>query len=220
MTAYIAYVDDSGNENRAVYLALLIPLEHWNVTQQDWLAFRGKLYSALGVPADVELHAAEIAQPGKGKLAPGLTYGVNTDRGKRRKLLELGTAQVGQLEHVRIIAHQDVHITPEKCYNALLKKIDRVLLEEDSWALMVVDGTNTDASHFRAHRQLDPQNRRIIEDPWKQDSALNQMVQMADLAAYTLFQGHELYEGRNFMWGWAKKYLHDREWSGQCCCPS
>lgn len=219
MTTYIAYIDDSGNENRAVYLALLIPAERWSETLRKWLTFRSNIYETYEVPADTELHAAEVVRAGKNTLAPGITYGVNTDKGRRMRLLQAAVAQVGQLEHVRIVSYQDTLITPEQCYERLLKRIESILLAEDSWALLVVDGQDSDREHKKAHRRLKLDSRRILEDPWKQDSKHSQLVQMADLAAYTLFQGHELNESRQSMWPWMKEYLHDREWDGHCNCP-
>jgi Protein of unknown function (DUF3800) len=219
LTTYIAYIDDSGNENRAVYLALLIPVEHWNTTLREWLDFRAQLYTGMQVPATVELHAKDVVQPGKGTLAPGIKYGVNTDAGKRKKLLNLAVAQIGVLSHARIVSFQDTLITPEQCYERLLKRLESLLLAEDSWAIAVVDGQDTDPVHKRVHRRLKLASRRILEDPWKQDSKHSQLVQMADIAAYSLHQGHELFPSRQFMWGWMKTYLHAQEWPGHCNCP-
>lgn len=219
VTTYIAYIDDSGNENRAVYLALLIPVEKWSETLREWLTFRGKVYEGFKVPADVELHAAEVIQAGKNILAPGEEYGINSDAGRRKKLLNLAMAKISKLPHVRVVSHQDSHITPQHCYDRLLKKLEELLAAEDSLAILIVDGEDSDREHKKAHRRLKLDTRRIIEDPWKQDSKHSQLVQMADLAAYTLFQGHELNQKRQFMWPWTKEFLHDLEWDGHCNCP-
>ncbi|WP_461164936.1 DUF3800 domain-containing protein [Arthrobacter sp. R4-81] len=220
MTTYIAYIDDSGNENRAVYLALLIPAERWSETLREWLTFRANVYKVFEVPADVELHAAEVVQAGKNILAPGVKYGVNTDAGRRKKLLNHAVLKIGQLEHVRIVSYQDTLITPAQCYERLLKRLETLLAAEDSCAIVIVDGEDSDTEHKKAHRRLKLDDRRVLEDPWKQDSKHSQLVQMADLAAYTLFQGHELFQPRAFMWPWMQKFLHQREWDAHCNCPT
>lgn len=219
-TTYIAYIDDSGNEERSVYLALLIPADKWSPTLREWLEFRRGIYENMHVPADIELHAAEVVQPGKNILAPNEEFGINTDGARRKKLLDLAVRKIGLLEHVKIVSFQDSHITPPQCYERFLKCLEDLLAAENSWAILVVDGEDSDQEHKKAHRRLKLDQRRILEDPWKQDSKHSQLVQMADLAAYTLFQGHQLNKKREFMWPWMAKYLHDREWDGHCNCPA
>jgi hypothetical protein len=219
MTTYLAYIDDSGNETRAVYTALLVPVQSWRTVLRQWLQYRALLFSDYLIPADVELHAAEITRSGKGKLAPSIQYGVNTMLSKRKKVLELSVAKIGALSEVKLIAHQDTLISPESCYGELLRKLTDFLEGEDSFAVLVVDGDGRQRYHKVAHRLLKLDSRRIVEDPWHQDSAASQLVQMADLASYSVFQAHELYEHRDYMWGWMAKYLHKMEIPGICSCP-
>jgi hypothetical protein len=218
LTSYIAYIDDSGDEDYAVYAALLLPVEKWSQTLRQWLTFRQQLYQGYSIPADYEIHCKDLIQPGKGKPAPSIQYGVNVDAAKRRRVLELATATIGRLG-ISMIAEVRTHSTPEACYRALLKKIDDRMLAEDSWAMVVVDGNGSDPSHKAAHRALKLDLRRIIEDPWHQDSNLSQFVQMADVAAYMVFQAHRLRESRKHLWGWMTKYLHPIETADRCACP-
>ncbi|MBH0053188.1 DUF3800 domain-containing protein [Salinibacterium sp. SWN139] len=218
MTTYIAYIDDSGDEKYAVYTALLIPIEKWTSTLHEWLKFRRNVFETFTVPADGEIHATELLS-GKGNPAPTLSYGINRDMGKRKKLLNLAVAAVGSLEHVRVLSRVVPNGKPDDCYRSLLKDMESRLTAEDSWAILVVDGNGTDGSHKKAHRALKIANRRIVEDPWHQDSKLSQLVQMADIVSFTIFQAHKLNQTRRFMWGWMPDFIHRREWPGACNCP-
>jgi hypothetical protein len=219
MTTYVAYIDDSGDEDYAVYAALLVPIETWTKTLRQWLTFRQNLYQSYSIPADYEIHCKDLIQAGKGTPAPSITYGVNTEASKRRKVLELATARIGSLAGIRMIAEVKTHSTPESCYRSLLKKIDAQMIAEDGWTMAVVDGNGSDGSHKTAHRALKLDVRRIIEDPWHQDSQLSQFVQMADVAAYMVFQAHRVRESRKQLWGWMSKHLHSIEVAGYCACP-
>jgi len=216
MTTYIVYVDDSGDEKTAVYTAILMPVEKWSENLTKWLVFRKNLFNTYDIPASFELHATELIG-GKTQPSPSFKFG-KSDLVKRQRVLELAVATVGTLDSVRIISKVVPHVTPEVCYSMLLSEIERVLAAEDSWAMLVVDGNGTEASHKVAHRALKLSTRRIIEDPWHQESHLSQFVQMADIVSYTIFQAHSLRPSRRFMWGWMKRHLHTREWSGCCVC--
>lgn len=85
--------------------------------------------------------------------------------------------------------------------------------------MIVIDGDGSQSYQKAAHRELKLSARRIIEDPWHQESHLSQFVQMADIASYTVFQAHSLRPSRRFMWGWMKQFLHKREAAGCCSCP-
>lgn len=219
MTTYLAYVDDSGDEVTAVYAALLVPVEKWSVTLRTWLTYRANLYATYAIPADFELHAKDLVQPGKNRPAPTVPFGVNTELRLRKRVVETALATLGSMENLRIIAKVMPHAKPEQCYISLVKQIDRMMLEEDGHAVMVVDGDGSERYQTAAHRDLKLDTRRVIEDPWFQGSHHSQLVQMADLASYAVFQAHKLRESRRWMWGWYASYLHKREWPGCCACP-
>ena len=219
MTTYVAYIDDSGDEHTAVYTALLVPVENWNETLGLWLDFRKNLYSKYFIPASFELHATDLLGS-KGVPAPSITYGVNTDRGVRRRVLNLAVAAIGQLSSIRMISKALPHAKPAACYRALLAEIDSQLEAEGSWAIMIVDGEGNDGTHKAAHRDLEISSRRVVEDPWFVDSKVSQFVQMADIASYSVFQAHNLRPSREFMWNWMRTHLHVREWAGCCNCPA
>jgi hypothetical protein len=164
VVAYIAYVDDSGDETTSVYTALLIPIDRWSECLAGWLEFRRRLYGTYGIPADVELHAAEFVH-GKGTPAPGVTYGVNTDRAKRRHVLKLASAQIGSMQALTLLARVMPGAKPADCYRRLIADLDDLMVAEGGWCLMVVDGDGTQQYHKPIHRELRLATRRIVEDP-------------------------------------------------------
>ena len=214
MTSYIAYVDDSGDQTTAVYTAILMPLESWTQNLEHWLKLRRNLFTTYGVPATFEIHANELVG-GKDLPSAQFTYGRST---LRERVLEMAARTICTMPDIRIVSKVMPHVTPANCYRALLSELESLLLAEDSWAFMVVDGE--DASHKAAHRDLSLDSRRIVEDPWFHDSKRSQFVQMADVASYSVFQSHSLRSSRQFMWSWMKSFFHQREWSGHCSCPS
>lgn len=219
MTTYLAYIDDSGDETLAVYTALLLPIERWTEALTLWLSFRKNLYRDYGIPADFEIHCKDLIQAGKGRPAPGITYGVNTEASKRRRVLELANATIRSIPDLQVVAKVHAHVSPDHCYRTLLSEIDAQMAAGDSWALLVVDGDGSQPYQKAAHRDLKLANRRIVEDPWHQGSHASQFVQMADVAAYSVFQAHRLRESRRQLWGWMATYLHPKELPGCCACP-
>ena len=219
MTTYLAYIDDSGDEITAVYTAILFPAEKWSTVLRAWLTYRANLYATYSIPATFELHATELVRAGRNRPAPSLTFGVNTELSFRKRVFETALATIAAMPDVRLIGKVMPHSRPDACYVALLETIDRMMAEEDGTAIAIVDGNGSDPNHRIAHRNLKLDLRRVVEDPWHQESHASQLVQMADLASYALFQAHSLRESRKWMWGWMRKHLHSKEWDGCCGCP-
>jgi hypothetical protein len=219
VTTYIAYIDDSGDENTSVYTALLIPIQSWTTVLRAWLTFRANIYTTFFVPADYELHAKELVQAGRGRPAPSIQYGINTELSKRKRVYEAAMATIAQMSDLRIICKVMPHVTPERCYSALIAKIEEVLAAEDGYAILVVDGDGSQPYQKSTHRGLKLANRRIVEDPWFQGAHLSQLVQMADLVSYAMFQSHSLRVSRQWLWGYFAHHLHTKEWEGCCACP-
>lgn len=196
-----------------MYCALLMPIEMWTSNLTLWLSFRKNLYATYGIPADFELHAAELIG-GKDRPSSQFSFGPSE---LRNRVMELAVATIGAMSDIRIVSKVEPHVSPKDCYRHLLRKLDDIMTAEESWSLLVVDGN--DPAHRTAHRDLSLTSRRIVEDPWMQDSKRSQFVQMADIAAHTVFQAHKLRTSRRFMWGWMITHLHRREWPGSCVCP-
>ncbi|MFD8740768.1 DUF3800 domain-containing protein [Streptomyces sp. NPDC059618] len=82
---------------------------------------------------------------------------------------------------------------------------------EGSYVLVGMDGNGDDPIYREAHRALALDTRHVIEDPMFHDSKQSQLMQMADLVAYTVFCHLNRHKGNEFAWGWYEQYLEPRE---------
>lgn len=217
---YVLYTDDSGDGAGDVFFSgLLIPIDQWTESLRRWLKFRRWMHKQHQVSARYELHAYQWI-PAKDVPVPGdPTAPVNTTKGIRQQVAENGLKTISKLPGLGVITVR--HPSPVKAdaYETLLNAVDDALRKQDAWALLVVDGDpkNPDPHVRDAHRKLDIERRRIIEDGWHQDASMSQFIQMADLVAHSAFQAHDRAPGRQFMWDWYKKHIHAVEW--HCGCP-
>ena len=102
----------------------------------------------------------------------------------------------------------------------MVQEIDRQLIKQDAYAIMIVDGGVDGAPdpHVRAaHRDLDFRTRRLLEDGWLQPARANQLVQVADHVVHTAYQAARKKPARKYMWDWYQTHLHEMEW--ECKCP-
>lgn len=79
------------------------------------------------------------------------------------------------------------------------------------YGLIFVDGNGTDSSYRTAHRGLKLDHRRILEDPIMTDSAMSQLVQIADLIAWCAFVATEKHPSHAFAWDWYDEFLAVRD---------
>ncbi|ROQ30273.1 hypothetical protein EDF46_3587 [Frondihabitans sp. PhB188] len=94
-----------------------------------------------------------------------------------------------------------------RVYEALVNRWDEELLEQDSFALVGMDGNGTEPSYFDAHRGLKLDTRRLIEDPMFHDSKRSQWTQMADLVAYIAYCHVDRHPRNEFAWEWYAAFL-------------
>ncbi|MCK2241252.1 MULTISPECIES: DUF3800 domain-containing protein [unclassified Crossiella] len=84
----------------------------------------------------------------------------------------------------------------------LVTALDLRLAENDEYGLIIMDGDGTDPSYRGAHRSLKLATRRIVEDPAFQGSHLSQLVQLADLVAYSAYMHVLRQPAKQLMWDW------------------
>lgn len=72
-----------------------------------------------------------------------------------------------------------------------------------------MDGDGSDPGYAAAHRDLKLAHRRVIEDPIFLAAHASQWVQMADLVAWSAYQGLLRHPGKEFAWEWYHRHLRD-----------
>lgn len=211
------YADDSGDEESSFFSAVLVPVDQWTRTLAKWLSYRAALYREHDVAASFELHAVSWVT-GKDQPVKARPALINNSLGLRREWSRKALLCLQGMAGVRVLTCRVETAVKAEAYRAFVDRLDRVLFEEDSWGILVVDGkpTDPDPGVKRAHRGLPVRSRRIIEDGWVQDSS-SQLIQLADLVVHCAFQGHKRNPSREFMWDWYREYVHGLEW--RCECP-
>lgn len=215
------YMDDSGspNDGHIVYAWIEVTPGCWAPGLRHWLDLRHRLYASYQVPADAELHATQLIG-GRGTPATGGDF--NSSKARRRQLVEEALTAIGENAHIKIgLVHRhtqargrDYAQEREEVYGALVDHLDRRLQAVDEYGAIVMDGDGSDPSYLSRHRTLPLASRRLIEDPFFQNSHVSQWVQMADLVAWTGYQSINHHDGKTFAWDWYSDYLSRSDVNG------
>ncbi|GAA2803973.1 DUF3800 domain-containing protein [Crossiella cryophila] len=206
MTTRLLYVDDSGADASrwAVYGWVEMNIADWRPALRAWLDWRQHLYETIGLPASYELHATKFVN-GRGRPT-------NTDwdlrKANRSAVMVETLTTLAALPGVRVgaVCRRSGHHThaadKAALYADLVTALDRRLTENDEYGLITMDGDGTDPSYRSAHRNLKLATRRIVEDPAFQGSHISQLMQIADLVAYSAYMQVLRHPAKQLMWGW------------------
>jgi hypothetical protein len=94
-----------------------------------------------------------------------------------------------------------------EAYEALVAHLDARVGAARELGMIFMDGDGTAAGYYNAHRVLKLAHRNIIEDPLFVPAHRSAWVQMADLVAWTAYQGLLRHPGKRFAWQWYNDYL-------------
>jgi hypothetical protein len=174
------------------------------------------LYSWIEVK---ELHASPFVN---GREHPSTNISVNRSKRSRRAVMAQalgaiganGNIGVGTVYRVTSARRKGYARERARVYSALIGHLDRRLARAGEYGFIFMDGDGSDATYFRAHRDLKLASRRILEDPLFQHSQVSQWVQMADMVAWTTYQSLLRHAGKEFVWNWYDMYLRDRDVNG------
>lgn len=97
--------------------------------------------------------------------------------------------------------------TKRELYAASVRRFETELAATDSLGLVVMDGDGSDLSYRATHRSLPLAERRVIEDAIHLDSRASQLVQMADLVAWTANVTVDAHPKNAFAREWYANYL-------------
>lgn len=225
---YLAYVDDSGDENCDLLGAVMLPLDSWRECLRAWLDWRRFLFRRWGIPADFELHAVDFLRPKKNPVPVDhsrggrvLSSGINSQLGQRREVYRRSLDAIRYMPGVRIATVCRQGSDRVVTYQALLAAFQTTMEETDEDVLVMVDGGSPDPRLRGEHRVLKLKHRRIIEDPWPERSHHSQLLQIADLVVHAAYQHIVRQPSRKFMWNWYPEQLSDAirfNLAGECTC--
>lgn len=226
MTPYLdrmIYIDDSGHPQTGdvTYGWIAFEPNSWSDVLGRWLECRKLLWREFSIPVTDELHTTEYVN-GRGQISKkppekyihqGQTYWKDLGQDVARTCLEtlsstqgLYVGAVGTRGDPKKLA-----ATKKDLYAHLLKRLEVDLHGRNGLGMVFIDGDGTDTSYRDVHRQLPRISRRIVEDPIAQDSKVSQLVQMADLVAWSANVHLNRHPKNAFAYNWYVDYLSQRD---------
>lgn len=219
----LIYVDDSGHPatGLAVYGWIEFAPDRWSTALSRWLEMRKRLWREYHIPITQELHTTEYVN-GRGRISKqvpdrhlhnGVAYWKDFGREIALECLDTLRSTEG-LTVGSVYRHgepQDIGKTKQEAYAALVDRFEEELAASGSLALVFMDGDGSDTSYRKTHRSLKLSQRRVIEDAIHLDSRGSQLVQMADLVAWSANSAIDRHAGNEFAWEWYENYLAERD---------
>lgn len=220
----ILYVDDSGHQKSGlvVYGWIEFSPDGWANALESWLRMRKKLWREYRIPVTKELHTTNYVH-GRGRLAAqaperyvheGVTYWKDFGRDVARECLETLGSTVG-LQARAVYRRVDPNDYTEQKSQAYVDfvtlHLEPELARQNSLALVFMDGDGSDPTYRTAHRGLELASRRVIEDAIHMDSRTSQLIQMADLVAWTAAAHLDRPQENEFAWDWYATHLAQRD---------
>lgn len=219
----LIYVDDSGHPQSGLVVFGWVEFSpaRWNGILRSWLDTRKMLWREFGIPIVNELHATEYVN-GRGRISRRVPdrhvhEGVEHWKDFGREVAEVCLETLRSTEGLGVGAvwrradPRQVNATRRSSYAALVTRLESELARTDSLALVFMDGDGSDTSYRTTHRALRLADRRVVEDAIHVDSRTSQLVQMADLVAWSANAHVDRHPGNQFAWGWYDTYLAERD---------
>lgn len=217
------YVDDSGHPQSGLVVFGWIEFapDHLAGILKSWLDMRKRLWREFGIPVTRELHTTEYVN-GRGRISKRVPSqhvrnGVELWKEFGREVAVQCLDTLRSTEGIAVGAvyrsgpPNDSHQIKRDAYAALVERFETECDREQSLALVFMDGDGTE-SHFRTtHRGLKLSRRRVIEDAIHLESKHSQLMQMADLVAWSANAAIDRYPANEFAWGWYERYLSERD---------
>lgn len=215
------YVDDSGSPDNGwiVYSWIECSIADWRVGLRAWLELRRQLFADHRIPPSYELHAAHFVG-GRGLPSTDAAWNgrkLNRAAVMRQALKVIGDTEVlgtGAVYRVTEARGRGYGQERGDVYETLVARLDDRCAHAGEHGMIFMDGDGSEHRYYAAHRRLKLADRHIIEDPLFQVSHRSQWVQMADLAAWTAYQGLLRAPNRQFAWDWYGDYLLRRDVHG------
>jgi len=217
------YIDDSGHPQSglAVYGWVEFAPSQWSSVLRMWLDTRKKLWREFRIPVTEELHTTEYVN-GRGRISQGIpdryvhkgnAHWKDFGRDVAHECLEtlrcLEGAKVGAVwRQAEPSKFADARL---EAYRGLVERFEAELRADESLGIIFMDGDGRDLTYRRLHRELKLAERHVIEDAVHLDSKASQIIQMADLVAWSATAHLDRHPRNKFAWDWYTKYLSERD---------
>lgn len=217
------YIDDSGHPQSGLVVFGWIEFapDRWAGVLKSWLDTRKLLWREFSVPVVKELHTTAYVN-GRGRIATRIPdrhvhHGVEhwKDFGREVAATCLDSLRCAEGLTVGAVwrrgAPDEFARTKQETYAALIERFEGELATSESLALVFMDGDGSDKSYRTTHRNLRLDDRRVIEDAIHLDSTGSQLIQMADLVAWSAYVQIDRHPAHQFAWEWYETYLAERD---------
>ncbi|MFI5495248.1 DUF3800 domain-containing protein [Actinoplanes sp. NPDC051859] len=200
------YLDDSGAHHTgySTFTWLQFDSCQWDIAQLSWLRHREHLHQRYGIPPDAVLHATDLdgSRPAATAI-PGFDrarHGAAVIHDSLKTIARLPGLSVGTVYR----RHRPYLVggTKHALYSALVRYLDNDLRAYGARGMIFLDG-DRDPTAVTAHQTLaGVADRRLIEEPQARRAEHDQWVQMADLAAWSAYQGLARRSSKQHAWHW------------------
>jgi Protein of unknown function (DUF3800) len=177
------------------------------------------MYAEHRIPPSYELHAAHFIG---GHGSPSTDPAWNKSKLNRVVAMQQALTVIGATECLSVgtvfretdARRSQYAIERSDVYEALVGMLDDQCAGAGEQGIILMDGSGSEHRYYAAHRGLKLSDRHIIEDPLFQSSHRSQWVQMADLVAWTAYQGLLRANNRRFAWDWYDEHVSPRDVHG------
>jgi hypothetical protein len=211
----IFYVDDSGAEETGIVSASWIECSahDWQSVRGKWLDMRRRLYTTCAVPASTELHSTHFVG---GRENPSNDPEFNKSKKRRHEAMELildalsgcAALQVGTIYRRTDKRGSDFNKERIDLFGQLIGHLDTRLNEAGEIGMIYVDGRET-PPHRKEFRSRHRNN--IIEEPNFCLAERVQLLQAADVVAWTSYQSILRHPNKEVIANWYDTYLRGRD---------
>lgn len=196
---HFVYIDDSGDDVKSCFSALIVPMENWRQSLDHLMGARRMMRGSDGVYIAKELHSTDW-NSGKGRLAK---HPINKQR--RVSLFDFFLSSIAMLPNAQLINACVPLLEKDRAFQFLLQRIENNMQKRNSRCIIFSDeGKSYDSirrrmSHFnyipsrfgawqdgRSSKNL--VSDHIVEDLVYRDSARSIFIQAADACAYALLR--------------------------------
>jgi hypothetical protein len=209
--AHIVYIDDSGDEELAIFSGIAVPFESWTESFTRLREFRSSLKRTDGIFTYKELHAWKFVS-GRGQIADRVVT-----KGRRCQIFRESLELLTGLPNVRVFNAVFPKAQKSRAFERLVNRINRTMEAQRSHAILICD-EGDEITYTKLMRKMRIYNpipsrmdvwidtgratrnmpiERIIEDPVFKDSQQSYYIQMADFVAYALLRRERPIESKS-----------------------